>query len=53
LFGNDNMYYGTHYVESNIPIFLNAEFVCSVDSSLGDVGAVFGQGEGGVRKHNI
>jgi len=33
--------------------FLNAEFVCSVDSSLSGVGTIFGQGGGRARKQNI
>jgi len=31
LFGNDNIHNGAHYIASNIPIVLNAKFVCSVD----------------------
>jgi len=27
LFGNDSIYNEAHYVASNLPIFLNAEFV--------------------------
>jgi len=30
LLGNDNFHNEAHYVASNISIFLNAEFVCSV-----------------------
>jgi len=31
LFGNDNIHNEAHYVANNIPIFLDAEFVCSVN----------------------
>jgi len=31
LFGNDNIHNEAHYAATNIPIFLNAKFVCSVD----------------------
>jgi len=64
LFENDNSYIGAHYITSNIPIFLNAKFVCSVNKyqppQPQSVETVFGQGEGqsqqtgdGASKHKI
>jgi len=43
LFGNDNIHNEAHYVANNIPIFLVAEFISSVDihQPLSDAGTVY------------
>jgi len=55
LFDNDNIYYGAHYDTSNISIFLNTEFVCSVNKYQPPQwrGNGFWAGRGRARKHKI
>jgi len=55
LFGNGNIYNEAHYVASNISIFLNAEFICSVDEYQPSQwrGYGFWTERGKARKHKI
>jgi len=52
LLGSNNIHNEARYVESNIPIVLNAEFICSVNiSPLSGVRRFLDRKGGRARKH--